>query len=141
MIKCEVCARENQDNSQYCDECGSRLKNVRRKSTVQIETPKFQTLLSDPSFFQSAGVTSMAIPPPNENLSKRGNSIEENQASDGTVASAKLVVERGNQVGTEFRLTTNESFIGRWDPDNGIFPEIDLDNTIQMPKFRGGTRG
>ncbi len=127
MIKCEVCARENQDNSQYCDECGSRLENVRRKSTVQIETPKFQTLLSDPSFFQSAGVTSMAIPPPNENLSKRENSIEENQASGATGASAKLVVERGNQVGTEFRLTANESFIGRWDPDNGIFPEIDLD--------------
>jgi hypothetical protein len=40
---------------------------------------------------------------------------------------AKLVIERGGTPGTEFNLTNDESTIGRWDADNGIFPDIDLD--------------
>ncbi|HEV7643597.1 MAG TPA: FHA domain-containing protein [Pyrinomonadaceae bacterium] len=40
---------------------------------------------------------------------------------------AKLIIERGSAVGTEFSLSTNEAYIGRWDADNGIFPDVDLD--------------
>lgn len=127
MIKCQTCGVENQNNSQYCDECGSRLEIIKRKSTVQIETPKFQPLLSDPSFFQSAGVTSIGIPPPDENLLKPESSIEKNGHSADKTVTAKLVIERGNHIGTEFRLTADESYIGRWDADNGIFPDVDLD--------------
>jgi hypothetical protein len=126
MIKCQKCGTENQDNSQYCDECGSRLKDSPMKSIKQIETPKFQTLLSDSSFFQSAGVTSMSIPPL-ENLSKQENLSEKNWNSAAKGVSAKLIIERGNQIGTEFLLTADESYIGRWDADNGIFPDVDLD--------------
>ena len=42
-------------------------------------------------------------------------------------AHASLVIERGDGPGTEFRLTNDESTIGRWDADNGIFPDVDLD--------------
>jgi pSer/pThr/pTyr-binding forkhead associated (FHA) protein len=38
-----------------------------------------------------------------------------------------LVIERGDVPGTEFRLVNDESIIGRWDADNGIFPDVDLD--------------
>jgi hypothetical protein len=127
MIKCHACGRVNQENSQYCDECGARLKENPRKSTVQIETPKFQTLLSDPAFFQSAGVTSMEIPQPVENLSIKENSSEKNGNSSAGTSRAKLVIERGNAAGSEFLLTSNESYLGRWDADNGIFPDVDLD--------------
>jgi len=40
---------------------------------------------------------------------------------------AKLIITRGGTIGKEFVLTEAESLIGRWDPDNGIFPEVDLD--------------
>lgn len=40
---------------------------------------------------------------------------------------AKLLITRGSSVGTEFALVGRESNIGRWDADNGVFPDIDLD--------------
>jgi pSer/pThr/pTyr-binding forkhead associated (FHA) protein len=42
-------------------------------------------------------------------------------------AHATLVIERGRSAGKKFPLTEDESQIGRWDADGGIFPEIDLD--------------
>ncbi len=40
---------------------------------------------------------------------------------------ARLIIERGQAIGTEFSLSSDESYIGRWDADNGIFPDVDLD--------------
>jgi hypothetical protein len=40
---------------------------------------------------------------------------------------AKLVIHRGRSVGKEFLLNDDESHIGRWDADGGIFPDVDLD--------------
>jgi hypothetical protein len=126
MKKCQACETENQDSSQYCDECGTHLRGNPKKSTKQIETPKFQTLLSDPSFFKSAGVTAMGIPPP-ENLSKQVSAFEDDVNPNSKPFHARLVIERGNAAGTEFLLTADESYMGRWDADNGIFPDVDLD--------------
>lgn len=42
-------------------------------------------------------------------------------------AHATLVIERGGTPGAEFSLTNDESTIGRWDADNGVFPDVDLD--------------
>lgn len=42
-------------------------------------------------------------------------------------AHARLVIERGEFANTEFALSTDETNIGRWDADNGIFPDVDLD--------------
>jgi serine/threonine-protein kinase len=40
---------------------------------------------------------------------------------------AKLVITRGGTVGKEFTVeASGETLIGRWDPDGGAFPEIDL---------------
>ncbi|MGE5708200.1 MAG: FHA domain-containing protein [Bacteroidota bacterium] len=44
----------------------------------------------------------------------------------GTATPAKLVITRGGTVGKEFPLEIGETQIGRWDPDGGAFPEIDL---------------
>jgi hypothetical protein len=40
---------------------------------------------------------------------------------------AKLSVMRGGRRGQEFELETGNNLIGRWDPDTGSFPEVDLD--------------
>ena len=39
----------------------------------------------------------------------------------------RLVIQRGGQIGKEFPLTADESLIGSWDADGGIFPDVDLD--------------
>lgn len=48
-------------------------------------------------------------------------------ALDIAHVNAKLVIERGGRVGKEFSVTANETNIGRWDADSGIFPDVDLD--------------
>ena len=40
---------------------------------------------------------------------------------------AILVIERGFAVGTKFYLTADDSYVGRWDADKGVFPDVDLD--------------
>jgi len=47
---------------------------------------------------------------------------------------ATLTIERGDSVGAEFAISGTESNIGRWDADNGIFPDIDLDTVDQEAK-------
>lgn len=41
---------------------------------------------------------------------------------------ARLVIHRGRSAGKEFPLSEDESQIGRWDADGGIFPDVDLDS-------------
>jgi hypothetical protein len=127
MIKCQACGTDNQDSSQYCDECGSRLEKNLKKNTKLIETPRFQQLIAESQIFQPANVTSIGIPPIAESLPKQGNSFDKDENSNSRGIKAKLVIERGNAAGTEFMLRADESYIGRWDADNGIFPDVDLD--------------
>ena len=41
---------------------------------------------------------------------------------------SKIVITRGGTIGKEFILDSPVLNIGRWDPDGGAFPEIDLSN-------------
>lgn len=43
-------------------------------------------------------------------------------------AHAKLVIERGRSAGKQFVLSNDDSQIGRWDADGGVFPDVDLDD-------------
>ena len=47
-------------------------------------------------------------------------------AGNSAVA-AKLVIERGRAAGKQFPVNGEEAYIGRWDADGGIFPDVDLD--------------
>ena len=55
-------------------------------------------------------------------------------ASDGQASvsvlslNAKLLIERRDGSPFEFRISGTESIIGRWDADNGVFPDVDLDS-------------
>ena len=132
MIKCQACGTGNQDKSQYCDECGSRLEQKQGKNTRLIETPKYQKLVSESQMFRSANFTPVEVSPAEispviENLTNHENPFDRDHKPSGKPAHAKLVIERGNATGTEFFLTADESYLGRWDADNGIFPDVDLD--------------
>lgn len=116
MITCPVCQTENLDRSQYCDECGSVL---RASDSGSLKT-------ADSTVVKPANITSVGIQTMDEELSQNG----ENESDSKPLTQsrrAKLVIERGEGAGTEFTITTDESNIGRWDADNGIFPDIDLD--------------
>lgn len=76
------------------------------------------------AFSRPVSVTSLGIPPV---AFEPEPTAPPSVKSAGSGAHATLVIERGDGPGTEFRLLSDESTIGRWDADNGIFPDVDLD--------------
>lgn len=140
MIKCQTCGMENLDGSQYCDECGAilggNILSNQTQNSGQFEPPNFQPQISEMPVFQSANVTSVGISPLYEE--PKAQDYEQPKADEMSLVKeespkkikgvyATLVIERGDAIGTEFALAADESYIGRWDADNGIFPDVDLD--------------
>ncbi|MCA1590392.1 MAG: FHA domain-containing protein [Acidobacteria bacterium] len=121
MTRCQSCGTVNLENAQYCDECGSRLSASGLESQPEYRPP----VPSNPGFRPS--VTSIGITPvvePAANGSEAASAADQASKKRGH---ARLLIERGAWANTEFPLTSDESNIGRWDADNGIFPDVDLD--------------
>lgn len=93
---------------------------------AQAPPPAYVPPATSGSFARPVSVTSVGLPPVAVEPEPQANSSVSKSAGTG-VSHATLVVERGEMPGTEFRLTSDESTIGRWDADNGIFPDVDLD--------------
>ena len=123
MIRCQSCSTENQDRSQFCEECGSRLS---APSNSGQRVPSFAPhSVSNPGV-RISNITSVGIPPLVEAAQpNKEEPFDERQPKKG--AHALLTIERGGAPNTEFPLSSEESYIGRWDADNGIFPDVDLD--------------
>ncbi len=85
----------------------------------------FHAQTAEKPIFQSANVTSVRIPGAPLDSTGRENSFINGKKSDG--GHAALEIERGELTGTKFALSADESDIGRWDADSGIFPDVDLD--------------
>lgn len=121
MKRCQACATENLEGSQYCDECGARL-NARKANSGSLHKQ-----ISEAPYYQSANVTSVGIPQFAEEKDAKEDAHKSLEHPVNPHLRATLVIERGAGVGAEFNLTADESYIGRWDADNGIFPDVDLD--------------
>jgi hypothetical protein len=127
MITCERCKNENLDGAQYCDDCGAPLRpNAGSQSEKNPSDPNlfkptgdgqngFHSPVAVPQAELAAGKAAAAV-----NLSSSGGAKNK--------AHAKLVIERGKSVGKQFMLSAEESQIGRWDADGGVFPDVDLDS-------------
>lgn len=124
MIRCPSCQTANLDTSRFCDECGSRL--FAPPPPVVNEAPAYVPPPSAGSFQRPVSVTSIGVPPVAMEMESASPASPIKSINSG-VAHASLVIERGDVPGTEFRLTNDESTIGRWDADNGVFPDVDLD--------------
>jgi len=120
MIKCHTCQTANLDTSRFCDECGTRLVQTASPQPDYIPPQAVQPITQATNF----GSISMA-PLAGEPLAN--GSADESAEQSVKHAHATLVIERGGTPGTEFTLINDESTIGRWDADNGIFPDVDLD--------------
>ncbi len=142
MIKCQACGAQNLDSSQYCDECGDSLKKYKApdvSETYSKDSFKNETRNRENPIYKSANVTSLGVPPIEEKQpviddlgQEKPGGEKKTRESEARLKStgihANLVIERGGAMGTEFPLVSDESNIGRWDADNGIFPDVDLDS-------------
>jgi hypothetical protein len=127
MIRCPTCQTANLDTSRFCDECGSRIVVQQEPAPAAAPPPPaYVPPATSGSFARPASVTSVGLPPVAAEAEPTPNNSVSKSAGTGT-SHASLVIERGEMPGTEFRLSADESTIGRWDADNGIFPDVDLD--------------
>ena len=95
-------------------ESESRPGRVREQSEAHLAAKSQVILPARTSLFKQSGESEDSIP----SLRRTGSAN----------AHAKLVINRGRSVGKEFPLCEDESHIGRWDADGGIFPDVDLDS-------------
>jgi hypothetical protein len=146
MTTCERCNTENLDGSQYCDECGAPLgvpsvrakkgdgapasavvaqenKSAPKEAQPAMSTPPQPTPPSPPA----AAAVAKKSEAPNGQQASASFAISSGSISMMDGAHAKLVIERGRSAGKQFPLSDDESQIGRWDADGGIFPDVDLD--------------
>lgn len=126
MIRCQGCGSENLVRSRFCDQCGAKLLDDAVHETDVPSRPQ----TAETPLFRPANVTSVGIPPlVAESKTDSNGSLGSMQNSRAT-----LTIERGDAIGAEFVISGTESNIGRWDADNGIFPDIDLDSVDQEAK-------
>lgn len=125
MTTCERCSTENLEGSQYCDECGAPLSAPAR-SKKSVDTGNSGSTTDSKKMSEAAAMVarqSEAVAPqaaPAYAVSSASLALMEG-------AHARLVIERGRSAGKQFPLSDDESQIGRWDADGGIFPDVDLD--------------
>ncbi len=124
MIRCHKCQSSNLDTSRFCDECGTRLIQP-----VAAPFPEVADYVPPTIAKHVISAAKIDLPISLPKAVGAFENIPENESSQPHTqpAHATLVIERGGTPGTEFPLTNDESTIGRWDADNGVFPDIDLD--------------
>ena len=135
MLRCVRCGTQNLVNSQFCDECGRRLLDSGATHTGDWQSARLtMTEETEPNNTLAEVITSVS---PNslvgwkmdDSLSATGNVLQTvaNIQPAPALAHARLIIERGKNAGKEFILSEAEINIGRWDADNGVFPDVDLD--------------
>ena len=128
MITCPTCHNSNQDTSRFCDGCGTRLADAAAASRAPSpEPPAYVPPPTADAFPRPVSVTSLGVlPAVFQEQPEEAKPAAPAPDVSGTVH-ATMLIERGDGPGTEFKLVNNESTIGRWDADNGVFPDVDLD--------------
>ncbi len=151
MIKCTECGYENMDGLDYCDGCGAKLAVAEAPAAAPATTheggpttieavPAHEAheaapaVASNGTIAAEAAVAEPAAAPSSE--AKTGEITPPAEAAPVAAAAApgaaphfkaKLSLLRGGRKGQEFPLDSGQNFIGRWDPETGSFPEVDLE--------------
>ena len=152
MIKCGECGYENMDGLDYCDGCGAKLAAAAPGAAPAAEAPPAAApeaatipapaaapaetaapAASDGTPAPSAEAPAAEIPKSEAPTGEiKPEAAPESAPAPAAVAAgapfkAKLSVVRGGRKGQEFPLEDGNNLIGRWDPETGSFPEVDLD--------------
>jgi hypothetical protein len=149
MIKCSECGYENMDGLDYCDGCGAKLAAASGSSAAAAPAaaPATETTPPEPT---AESIDAKATPSLAADAKPDGEtpttevpksdaptgeikpeaapaSAPSTAAAAGAPFKAKLSVVRGGRKGQEFPLEDGNNLVGRWDPETGSFPEVDLD--------------
>jgi pSer/pThr/pTyr-binding forkhead associated (FHA) protein len=146
MIKCSECGYENTDGLDYCDGCGAKLAAASVPTGGEPgagTAPGATQTTVDTAPTEAAAEAPAESPPPSEvptgeikpppeastAAAAAAPAAEAPAPAGATSASAraKLQVVRGGRKGQEFPLEDGNNLVGRWDPETGSFPEVDLD--------------
>ena len=150
MIKCSECGYENMDGLDYCDGCGAKLAAAAGSSAAApAAAPSTETKTETPPEPTAESIDGKATPslaadakpdgetpttevpksdaPTGEIKPEAAPESAPATAAAGAPFKAKLSVVRGGRKGQEFPLEDGNNLIGRWDPETGSFPEVDLD--------------
>ena len=149
MIKCGECGYENMDGLDYCDGCGAKLAAAAPGAAPAAEAPPAAAPEAAPAPAaapaETAPAASDGMPAPSAEAPAaempkseaptgeiKPEAAPESAPASAAVAAgapfkAKLSVVRGGRKGQEFPLEDGNNLIGRWDPETGSFPEVDLD--------------
>jgi len=137
MIKCSECGYENMDGLDYCDGCGAKLQAAAaggESSAGGGSQPPPTPAESTPPTADSEKPAEEAKPdeqaPAAEAPTAPAAAAPEAAAPEvagGAPFKAKLTIVRGGRQGQEFPLDQGNNLVGRWDPETGAFPEVDME--------------
>lgn len=128
MIRCAECGHENMDGLEYCDACGAKLPAAAAADAAPAPAPSVE---ESPSVEVAAETPAAGPDTPEPPVVEAAPVSVSAPAAPAPVAavfqSAKLTIIRGGTVGKIFPLQAGDNLVGRWDPDSGAFPEVDLE--------------
>jgi len=152
MIKCGECGYENMDGLDYCDGCGAKLAPA-AGAPAESATPPAAESPAAPAPAEP-GAAPEASEAPTGEIKPQAPAEHPEAAAEGAAPApeapapeapapeaaaaeapaeavprfkAKVQIIRGGRKGHEFPLEDGNNFIGRWDPETGAFPEVDLE--------------
>ena len=150
MIRCAECNEENMDGLEYCDSCGAKLEVLATESAEAAAAPDSEAAEEAPAEVEASpeavaeepaaetveAVADKSVESPGDAPTETSAPEEEpgdgtpsaDPGSEGAVGSASLTITRGGTVGKIFELQAGDNLVGRWDPDSGSFPEVDMEN-------------
>jgi hypothetical protein len=129
MIRCSECGHENMDGLEYCDGCGAKLPVTTEAAVDTAPAAPTPVEVAAPSAPESsvAAETSVTVPA-EETVAPVPVSAPGAPAPVAVaVENARLTITRGGTLGKIFPLQAGDNLIGRWDPDSGAVPEVDLE--------------
>lgn len=140
MINCNKCGTSNPEGAKFCDECGTPLavmpavESAAPQAQPEPEPPAYVPPVTDPGPAPAAPAEVPRIvsvtetdPSPVVPLAAVAPAANAQSEQPITTINAKLVIERPDAPPVEFVIAGTEATIGRWDADNGVFPDVDLD--------------
>jgi len=135
MIKCSECGYENMEGLDYCDGCGAKLTPAAAGAGAPAEAPAAAEA-GAPEATQppaAAEAPSAEAPPAAEPAPAEAPEAAAAPApapapeAAAPTFKAKLTIVRGGRQGHEFLLENGNNLVGRWDPETGAFPEVDME--------------
>ncbi len=126
MMTCERCGTENLDGSRYCDECGAAMWLAGRANDL-TRSPEQSNGSGGNGRREPSATISQSVPAAAKSAMSQLHTSSPLVVSEKKVH-AVLVIERGSSAGKQFSLSDENSNIGRWDAEGGVFPDVDLDS-------------